>query len=257
MRQRRAMIIAAAAKLPGKPRQGRSIYVTKKDTFVVKMKLTITALALTLLATGAAHADSFDGHLQVKLLGTAVIPDGKITAVDINAVGIPATSQAKADSFVVPTIAIEYFFSKNLSAETICCVTSHNVTGRDAINGAGLISNAKIIPATLTLKYHFPLTGFKPYVGAGATYFYFFDASPGVTTKALGATYTRVDNHLGAVLQAGIDIPISKQGVSLSIDAKRYFLRTHAHWYAGSTEVLRTQHAIDPWVLSTGIAYRF
>jgi outer membrane protein len=28
----------------------------------------------------------------------------------------------------VPTIALEYFFTKNVSVETICCVTGHHVT---------------------------------------------------------------------------------------------------------------------------------
>jgi len=231
-----------------------------REINAVMMKFMRPALLLSALAFvsgGVAYAGSPDGKIQVKLLGTVVIPDGKITSVDINAVGVPAGSQAKADSFVVPTIAIEYFFTKNLSAETICCVTSHNVNGRGPINGAGLISDVKIIPATLTLKYHFPMKGFKPYLGAGPTYFYFFDASPGSTTKALGATYTRVDNHLGAAVQAGVDIPVSKRGLSITLDAKRYFLSTHAHWFAGGTEVLRTQHAIDPWVLSSGLAYRF
>lgn len=226
----------------------------------MKMKFIRPALmlsALALVSGGVVHAGSPQSKIQVKLLGTVVAPDGKITSVDINAVGAPAASQAKADSFVVPTLAIEYFLTPNLSAETICCVTNHNVNGRGPINGAGLISDVKIIPATLTLKYHFPMRGFNPYLGAGPSYFYFFDARPGSTTKALGATYTRVDNHLGVAVQAGVDIPVSKRRLSFTLDAKRYFLSTHAHWFAGGTEVLRTQHAIDPWVLSSGIAYRF
>jgi len=215
-------------------------------------------LAAALLGCGAAaHAGSDGGKIQVKLLGTVVVPDGKITAIDINGVGIPANSQAKADTFTIPTIAIEYFISPNISVETICCVSNHNVNGRGSVNGATLVANAKVIPATVTLKYHLPLKIIKPYIGAGPSYFYFFDAKPGATTQTLGATYTRLDNHLGVAVQAGVDIPIDRHGLGLTFDAKRYFLSTHAHWYAGATEVLQTQHAIDPWVLSAGFAYRF
>lgn len=39
-------------------------------------------------------------------------------------------------------------------------------------------------------------------------------------------------------------------------DAKRYFIDQTAHWYADGTEVLRTEHKLDPWVVSVGLAYR-
>ncbi len=213
---------------------------------------------VALLASGsAALAGSPDGHVQVKLLATAVMPDGKITSLDINGVGVPANSQSKADSIVVPTIAAEYFFSPHVSIETICCVTRHKIDGRGPINGASLVAGAKIIPATIALKYHMPLMGMKPYIGVGPSYFIFFDETPGATTRTLGATRLNIDSHLGAMVQAGVDIPLHQNGLSLSLDAKRYLLKTHAHWYAGNVEALRTRHAIDPWVVSAGMAYRF
>jgi outer membrane protein len=58
-------------------------------------------------------------------------------------------------------------------------------------------------------------------------------------------------------LQAGFDLPINDKGLGLSVDAKRYFVNTTASWFAGDTEVLRTRHRIDPWVISAGLAYRF
>lgn len=217
----------------------------------------LATLAALLVSGSPALAGSPDGKVQLKLLATAVIPDGKITSLDVNLVGVPATSQAKADSYVVPTIAAEYFVSSNFSIETICCVTSHNIKGRGPINGATLVSHARIIPATFSFKYHLPTKGFKPYVGAGPTYFIFFNEKPGATTRTLGATRLKIDSHLGATVQAGFDVPLNEKGVSVSLDAKRYFLKTHAHWYVGTVEALATKHAIDPWVLSAGVAYRF
>jgi outer membrane protein len=69
----------------------------------------------------------------------------------------------------VPTIALEYFFTKNISVETICCVTGHHVTiGAGAAAGQGAIDDVKIIPATFTAKYHVQLPyGIKPYAGVG------------------------------------------------------------------------------------------
>lgn len=217
-----------------------------------------TALAMA-FAAAPAMAGSPDGTLQVKLLGTAVLPDGKITEVLVDGIGLPAGSQTYADDSYVPTIAIEYFVTPQISIETICCVTQHDVNGRGALAGAGLVSNANIVPATLTAKYHFGEAGrIQPYVGAGPSYFIFIDEQSGPTAQALGAARQRMNDHFGFAVQAGVDIPVNSSGLSLSLDAKRYFLRTSAHWFnAAGTEVLATRHRIDPWVLSAGLAFRF
>jgi len=218
--------------------------------------LPLIALAAALALPGQAFAKA--GDVQFKLLATYVAPDGKISDVKTDLIGLPAGTQAKADDNVTPTVAIEYFVSDAISLETIAGVTQHDVDGRGALDGATLVSDAKIVPATLTLKYHFGKDGgVRPYVGAGPSYFIFIDEKPGATTRALGATRQKMGDKLGAALQAGIDIPLSGTGVALSIDAKRYFLRPTATWYAGGTEVLKTRHKLDPWVISTGVAFRF
>ena len=76
--------------------------------------------------------------------------------------------------------------------------------------------------------------------------------------SALGATRQQMNDHFGGVLQAGVDIPVNDSGMAISLDAKRYFLTTSAHWFnAAGTEVIGTRHRIDPWVISAGIAFRF
>ena len=215
------------------------------------------AAALALIAT-PAMAQGADGKLQVKLLGTAVLPDGKITKVKMDP-GLPAGSQSKANDNVVPTLAIEYFFTPNVSVETICCLTQHDVDGAGALDGAELVSNVKILPATLTLKYHLPLGPIKPYIGAGPTYFFFIDEKSGATTQAaFSLPKAHLTDKFGAVLQAGMDVPLGDGGFGLSIDAKRYFMRPTANWYdASGAKVLSTKHKLDPWVLSAGVSYRF
>jgi outer membrane protein len=58
-------------------------------------------------------------------------------------------------------------------------------------------------------------------------------------------------------LQAGVDIPVNENGLGISIDAKRYFIRPSAKFYVGSTKALETKHRLDPWVVSAGLTYRF
>ncbi len=215
-------------------------------------------LASAFALSAPAHAEDSKGKWQIKLLGTAVLPDGKITQVDKDLVGLPADIQTKANDNYVPTIAIEYFFTNAISVETICCVTQHDVDGTTGLPGAELVSNAKIIPATFTLKYHLDTgSGISPYIGAGPTYFIFVDEKPGAAAAALGADGFRLNDKFGVALQAGVDVPLGQSGMALSLDAKKYFLNTSAHWFVGQTEVITTRHALDPWVLSAGLAYRF
>ena len=155
-----------------------------------KQTLSLAALAVALALPGQAFAKA--GDVQVKLLGTLVAPDGKIKDVKLDRIGLPAGTQTKADDNMVPTLAVEYFVADNISLETIAGVTQHDVDGRGALAGAGLVSDAKIVPATLTLKYHFGKEGgIQPYVGAGPSYFIFIDEKPGATTRSLGATRQR------------------------------------------------------------------
>jgi len=218
--------------------------------------LPLVALVAALALPGQALAKA--GDVQFKILATYVAPDGKITDVKTDLIGLSAGTQSKADDNVTPTVAIEYFVADNISLETIAGVTQHDVDGRGALKGATLVSDAKIVPATLTFKYHFGKEGgVRPYIGAGPSYFIFIDEKPGATTRTLGATRQKMGDKLGAALQAGIDIPVNDKGLALSIDAKRYFLRPTATWYAGSTEVLKTRHKLDPWVVSAGVAFRF
>jgi len=221
-----------------------------------KMKKLAT-LGAALLATMAFPVQAQEaGDIQIKVLGTAVLPDGKITDVSI-AGPVPAGTQTEANDNFVPTAAIEYFVADNFSIETICCVTQHDVDANAGpLAGAELVSNARVIPATFTLKYHLPLEGLRPYVGAGATYFLWIQDKPGADTIPLGVTSQSLSNELGLVLQAGVDVDVS-ESMFVSFDAKRYFVDTTASWFAGNVKVIETEHSLDPWVLSAGVGFRF
>lgn len=211
-------------------------------------------LALATFPT-VAHAEA--GDVQVKLLGTLVAPDGKITDLTVPLTGVTDGVQTKANDNYVPTVSIEYYFSDNFSVETICCMTQHDVDATTGLPGAELVSNAKVIPATFTAKYHFDLGAVKPYVGAGPTYFLWVGEKPGADTIPLGVTDTTFSDEFGFALQAGFDIDVGEKGFGISVDAKRYFVDTTARWFAGDTVVIQTEHKLDPWVVSAGVSYTF
>lgn len=214
-------------------------------------------VAAALMASPALAQDRA-GQVQLKLVGTAVLPDGKIEQVNLDRVGLPATLQTRANDNFTPTIAIEYFFTNNFSVETIAGITQHDVDASAGLPvGAELVADGKLIPATITAKYHFDLGGVKPYIGAGPSYFLWVSQDPGAAVRPLGVTSTKLSNELGLALQAGVDVPLNDKGLALTFDAKRYFIGTTASWFVGNTKVIETEHKLDPWVLSAGLAYRF
>ncbi|WP_299196614.1 OmpW family outer membrane protein [uncultured Erythrobacter sp.] len=214
-----------------------------------------------LAASAAAAQDSTGyqaGDVQLKVVGTAVLTDGEIDEVNVDLVGLPAGTNTTANDNYVPTIAVEYFVSENFSIETIAGTTQHDV---DAISGfapgAELVSDALLLPATVTAKAHFDAGGIKPYVGAGVSYFVWLDVEPGAAVVPLGVTDTDLSDEFGFVLQVGVDVPVGTDGLGITVDAKRYFIGTTAQWFAGETLVIETEHNLDPWVLSAGVSYRF
>lgn len=230
-------------------------------TFQMLANTVLAGAALALTATPALAQDGETeraGHIQLKVLGTAVLPDGKITDINVNLPGLPATTQTKASDNFVPSIAVEYFLTDNVSIETIAGVTQHDVDATAGLPvGTELVSDALLLPATVTAKYHFDLGGVKPYVGGGVAYFVWLKNDPGAATLSLGVTDTDLSDEFGFALQAGLDVPLGNDGFGLSFDAKRYFIDTTARWYVGNTLAIETEHKLDPWVLSAGVSYRF
>lgn len=223
----------------------------------MKRILTLVGAGIALAASPAAAQDRA-GDVQLKVVATAVLPDGEIDQVNVDLVGLPAGTDTKASDNYVPTVAVEYFVTNNFSIETIAGTTQHDV---DAISGfprgTELVSDALLLPATVTGKAHFDAGGVKPYVGAGVAYFIWLDVEPGAAVVPLGVTRTDLSDEFGFVLQAGFDVPVGESGFGLTFDAKRYFIGTTAQWFAGNTLVIETDHNLDPWVLSAGVSYRF
>ena len=108
----------------------------------------------------------------------------------------------------------------------------------------------------MTASYHFTNFGaFQPYVGVGVTPIFSF------AIRDYMDTGVRASSTVGLVLQAGADYMIDKHW-GLSVDAKRIWASREATStgvavYPGLPLAGKLESQVDPWLLSTGLTYRF
>lgn len=149
---------------------------------------------------------------------------------------------------VVPELDISYFFTPNLAAELVLGVTPHRVKGTGALDGTR-IGDVWLLPPTLMLQYHFTgLGNVKPYVGAGINYTVFFNEEAKGSFEKFD-----LDNTFGFALQAGIDIMLN-QHWGINFDVKKIFLEPKVNVNNG---LVTGKVKIDPWLIATGVTYRF
>lgn len=124
-------------------------------------------------------------------------------------------------------------------------------------NVDGKLGSFKHLPPTLSAVYY-PLknsSAFKPYVGAGVNFTWFFDESVSSEAKAGGFTNLNINDSWGLAAQVGADymltdnIMLNGQIRYIDIDTTAY--ASHA---AGRAKV---NVDVKPWVYMLGLGYKF
>ena len=213
---------------------------------MMKKALAISALAVTLAvpSLASAQATQADGPWLVRLRAINIDPNtsnGSSGALPGNSVNISSTW--------APEVDISYFFTPNIALELVLTYPQkHNVS----VNGIGDIGSIKQIPPSLFAQYHFNTgTPFKPYVGAGLTWFYITDNNLNVN----GASILDVrKSNWGFGLQAGLDYALTKNWY-LNADVKYIWVDTKLTDTAGLG--IDTKLDVNPWVWGLGVGYRF
>ncbi|MCM2344665.1 MAG: outer membrane beta-barrel protein [Alphaproteobacteria bacterium] len=174
---------------------------------------------------------------QFRLRAIGVLPDEDST---VNIGG-----EASVGDAFVPEFDISYFFTKNIAAELILATAQHQVNYTGDVN----LGDTMILPPTLALQYHFtPESRFSPYVGAGLNYSIFYGEDSGT-----GFTDLDVDGGLGYALQAGFDYWLTDNW-GVNVDVKKIYLNIDAELNGGT---IRADVDLDPWIVGTGVSYRF
>ncbi|GBD47930.1 OmpW/AlkL family protein [Methylopila sp. Yamaguchi] len=218
------------------------------------------ALALAALAPAIGVARAADAPLDPPTFETAAPFDWSRFMVRGRVIGVvPHKSKANFNipgsahisSDVMPEIDFTYFFTPNLAIEVICCASKHSIKGRGALKGLN-VGDTWVIPATVTAQYHFTNFGkFKPYVGVGVNYsIYFNEDGAGPTVRRLN-----LKNSVGVAGQIGFDYMIDEHW-GVNVDVKKIYMEPKISLAAGGANV-HGRAKINPWVIGTGVTYRF
>jgi outer membrane protein len=203
-----------------------------------KSVFAVAALAAALLPLASAQAQD-TGDWIVR--GRAMYLDPANKGID----GLSVNSKT------FPEVDISYFLNPNLALELVLTYPQkHDIR----LDGVGTIGSLKHLPPTLSLQYHFPMSGYRPYVGAGINYTHFSNVK--ITSAAAASVLgtTTVDkNSFGLAIGAGVDVPIGG-GWLVNVDLKYAQIRTDVK---GSNVGNLGTFKVDPTLFSIGVGKRF
>lgn len=170
----------------------------------------------------------------------------------------------KVDDDTVPELDITYMIAPHWGVELILGYSEHTVTtdkGAGAVVGSlgsQDVIDAKVLPPTLLLQYHFsPNSNYRPYVGAGVNYTYFWDEEvPSKSGVSAPGDKVELDDSWGLALQVGMDIAINDDWF-VNVDVKYLDIDTTAKFKNTVVGAAEIDADIDPFVYGVGIGRRF
>jgi outer membrane protein len=206
--------------------------------------------ALVVLAATVAGAQQ--GEWSV---GMRVMP---VTA-DLTSETVAATNSAVSfDSGFGLGADVGYLLTDHLGLEASLSAALHSMTVEGGLFDGRDAGSQWVVPATVTMVYHLPLSGrYQPYLGAGAAYVGFVGYSRSNEMTAIGVEDIDTKGSVGLVLQAGLDVELSDRW-SVVLDLKHLDV-------AADTEVIldlnRTYATVpldgDVWQIGLGFEHRF
>ncbi|NCT85264.1 MAG: OmpW family protein [Comamonadaceae bacterium] len=220
-------------------------------------KLLIAAAVATLVASGGALAQSAG---SIVVYGGAVQIKPQVDSGDLTAPSLPGTKVdvKKASQFAG---GITYYWTDNISIDLpLALPFKHDVVGAGAIEGVGKLGTVKSLPITLLAQYRFGEANsmFRPFVGAGITYGYFYKPRAtavlsGITGGTPGnPTTLSMKSRLGTTLELGGAVNLTRDW-SASLSLTKTFIKTTGSLSTGQT----IETTLDPVSVKFGIGYRF
>lgn len=206
------------------------------------MRRSIMFAAALLTATVSAPVMAEGGDWLVRVGASYIDPEsdgGNLSGT---------TQEFSVDSATSLTFDVTYMLDDNFAIELLAAWPfEHDID----VQGLGQVAQTKHLPPTLSFQYHWTRWGaFKPYVGIGVNYTYFFDTEG---KGALEGTNVDLENSWGAAYQVGIDYSFTE----------KWFANINARYMNIEAKPVRVDGndvgnaKIDPWIFGANIGYRF
>lgn len=204
-------------------------------------KALITASLLSVSISALA-----DSPWLIRLRAIGVLPSASSSTISV--IGGEVT---QISNQVMPELDFSYFIAPKISVELILATTRHSVEATHTVLGNVDLGKVSVLPPTLTAQYHLDLgSRFKPYIGAGINYTWFYNVSSGPV-----ATDIHYSSSFGPALQVGADFAINDHW-SINADLKKIWIKSNVTVYTPTAQLGTNVH-IDPWVVGLGVGYRF
>lgn len=155
---------------------------------------------------------------------------------------------------------ITYMYTDNIAIDIpVALPFKHKLKGAGALAGAGQIGEVKALPFTVFGQYRFNEASsvFRPYVGLGLTYAYFFDDSGSSALTAMtnpggSATTLSVKSKFALTPQLGFTYVLSDKW-TLDASFSQTLLKTRTSFSTGQT----LDATLNPNTISLGIGTKF
>lgn len=211
---------------------------------------TLAVLAHTVCAQSAGDWMVRGGYSTI----APQVSSGNLTAPSLSGTkgGVDSASQVGG--------GLTYMYTDNLSVDLpVFLPFKHNLNGAGAIAGVGKIGEVSALPATIFLQYRFlePHSTFRPYVGIGPTYAYFFNETGSGALTAMtnpGGTPTtlKVDSQWTYTVQIGATFAFNEHWFADVFYANTP-LKTKESLSTGQTLDI----TLDPTTYGIAIGYKF
>ena len=225
------------------------------------MSRTVSKLSACLLLAPALLAASF---VQAHQAGDIIVRAGAVTvdpredSSGIKLGGTDLGGKATLDSDTQLGLNFAYMLTDKVGIELLAATPFSHDVGVKGLDGGldGKLGSIKHLPPTLSLIYY-PLdnaSAFKPYVGAGINYTWFFDEELSSTAKNTFDGFS-LDNSWGLAAQIGADYMLSDNWM---VNAQVRYIDIDT---TGKTSLdgdrVKVDVDVDPWVYMVGLGYKF
>lgn len=201
------------------------------------MKAILSVALVSTLCSSVALAHNA-GDLFVRGGAAIVMPNESSDKVGGNELKIDNNTQAAA--------TFTYMTTDKIGIELLLATPfTHDVS----LDG-NKVAEVSQLPPSLMVQYYFgqPDSQFRPYVGAGLNYTFFFEEEG---YGALSGTDVSVDNSLGGAVQAGLDVKLDEHWFA-NVSVWYMDINTDVHTAVGTINT-----DIDPVSAMLGLGYTF